>query len=740
MSLDAAAYQLVFDASPLPMLVADRETMRFLAVNDAACKHYGWTRDELLELTLRDIRPPEDVPGFELLFRGSKNPRYTRTSRHRRKDGRILDVTLHLSRVMVAGREATLLVVHDLSGVAEAERRFQLLVEKSVEGISMTSADGAVVYMSPGGQRMLGYEHGELIGKPSYSKTHPDDMASFPEPGATRHVVARVMHRDGTWRWIESSTTNLTHDPAVRGFVSNYRDVTARKQAEEALVASEANFRTLIERIPLAMLVFRGGQIVYVNPAAVAMLGYRDASEIVGRPILDFIHPDEREQVTQRMAQAEATGGTPHGVGRMLRSDGSTIFVEGRGMRLDFDGQPSTVAVASDVTERHAVLARMALADRMLSVGTLAAGVAHEINNPLAYISSNLEVLQSELPNVQLSGASRLDAATLAELVSDALEGVSRVSKIVGNLRSLARPGHESRGPVDVLEVLATAIKMSHNELRHRARLVQDHEPDLPLVEADASRLGQVLLNLLLNAAQAIPEGRAEHNEIRVAARRGGDGRRIHVAIRDTGAGIAPAHLQRIFDPFFTTKPQGGGVGLGLSISHQLVHAMGGEILVESVQGQGSTFTVTLPIAASQRETASPGRELPAQHGVRALLVDDEESVGRALALLLAPETEVIAVTRADEALARIRRGERYDVILCDLMMPDVGGVELYERLATSSPEHASRIVFMTGGAFTPQTREFLDRLGSPYLAKPFSEVQLRLAIQRVLDAHGPMP
>jgi nitrogen-specific signal transduction histidine kinase/CheY-like chemotaxis protein len=388
------------------------------------------------------------------------------------------------------------------------------------------------------------------------------------------------------------------------------------------------------------------------------------------------------------------------------------------------------VVIARDVTERNDMFARMALADRMLSVGTLAAGVAHEINNPLAYVATNLETISHELPFIQVKRGSRLTDSALQAFVADACEGVTRMSAIVKDLRSLARPDEEVRGPVDIVAVLASSIKMTHNELRHRARVVTSFGGELPAVEADPSRLGQVFLNLLLNAAQAIPEGHADRNEIRIVTSTIGDS--VRIDITDTGAGIAPKVLRRIFDPFFTTKPHGHGMGLGLSISHQIVRSLGGDITVASSPGRGSTFTVTLPIATpvSVVEVAAGGTREHA--GGRILLIDDEPALGRSLTVLLAPETEVIAVTRADDALARLQRGEQFDAILCDLMMPEVSGMELFDELAREVPAYSERVIFMTGGAFTPQARAFLTRLDRPHLEKPFSEAQLRDAIHRV--------
>jgi len=416
----------------------------------------------------------------------------------------------------------------------------------------------------------------------------------------------------------------------------------------------------------------------------------------------------------------------------MMRADGSVIVFEGEGVCADFDGQPCNVVIGHDVTERDTMFARMALADRMLTVGTLAAGVGHEINNPLAYVTSSLELLAAELPNLQLAPGSRLSDASLRTLVSDACDGVSRVSTIVRDLRSLSRPEDEARGAVDVASVLAASVKMAHNELRHRARVIESYE-SVPPVAADASRLGQVFLNLLLNAAQAIPEGHAEQNAITIRAGLAPGG--VRVDISDTGSGISPAIIGRIFDPFFTTKAPGIGTGLGLSISHQIIRSMDGDITVDSQAGRGSTFTVTLPVASTPQQAATPDAPPPRLQVRRILLIDDEAAVGRALEALLAPETEVISEQRAGDALARLANGERFDVIVCDLMMPEISGIELYAHLAEVAPDCRGRIIFMTGGAFTPDAREFLDRLDRPHLEKPFSELQLRRAIDGIFAA-----
>ena len=417
----------------------------------------------------------------------------------------------------------------------------------------------------------------------------------------------------------------------------------------------------------------------------------------------------------------------------MMRRDGSMVSVEGNAVLLDFDGEPTHVVLAHDVTERRALFTRMAVADRMLSVGTLAAGVAHEINNPLSYVSANLQILAVELPKLLYGdGALRYSGEELESVLADAQEGAARVSAIVRDLRALARPEDNTTGSVDVLHVLAQSIKMTSNELRHRARVSQSYA-EVPPVRANPSRLGQVFLNLLVNAAHAIEDGRAEANEIRVRVH--ADAERVYVEIEDTGVGIPASVLPRIFDPFFTTKPAGVGIGLGLSICDRIVESFGGSITVTSKLGFGSTFRVALPIAAQMPLALVTEPAMPSLARSRILMIDDEAAVGRSIRLLLSPDHEVVNVTRALDGLAQLEAGQTFDMILCDVMMPEMSGIELFAQLQARFPSYTQRTVFMTGGAFTSQAREALESLGTPRLEKPFSETQLRTMIALVTSS-----
>jgi len=722
---------ILFDRFPRPCMIFEDGTLAILEVNDAVCARYGYSREELTRMSLRDIRPPEDIAHLEMMVAERKRTPgdYRRISRHRAKSGEVFNVEVDLTR-LEGGR--TLCVISDLTSVGEAELRYRLLVEASTAGLAIVAADRQMTYMNPTGERILGKRD---LGHDTNLNVHPDDVAKlvYNPPGETRNYTIRVLHGDGTYRWIEVSSKNLTTDPIVRGHLTAFRDVTERVEAEEALQRSEANFRMLLERSPTLTLVHRDAKALYVNRALVDRLGFSDASELVGTNTLDRVHPDDRAAVVQRIAETMA--GTPNEPleVRLIHRDGSFVIVEALGVTLVFDGQPAIVVFCRDITERKEMYARMAVADRMVSVGTLAAGVAHEINNPLAYVMGNLELLARELPFV-LANSSRLPPSELYAIVADAREGAIRVSTIVRELRALSRTDESSKGPIAIEPVLASCLKMVGNELRHRARLVQEIASGLPPVDGNASRLGQVFLNLLVNAAHAIPEGRVDANSIRLHAF--AEDRSVVVEIADTGVGIPPHVIGRIFDPFFTTKPIGQGTGLGLAISHEIVRALGGSISVESALGVGTTFRVVLPAA----ERSAPIVDLAAtpQRGaarLRVLLVDDEVAVGRAITALLSSDFEVTHFSCAADALACLANGDRYDIVLCDLMMPEMSGIELFVELRERHPALARKVVFLTGGAFTEQARDFLSRTEHPPLEKPFTEATLRAAIDRVTSA-----
>ncbi len=507
-----------------------------------------------------------------------------------------------------------------------------------------------------------------------------------------------------------------------------------RQRVADALRESEQRYRSVVDT--LNEVIFQtdtAGRLTFLSASFVTVTG-QALGDSLGRELASFVHPDDRARYVEGTRALLA--GAPAGCNlelRVLRRDGSHRWI-------DLNARPTADAAGAiagisgmftDVTERKQLEAQLLVSDRMASMGTLVAGVAHEINNPLASVMLNIDYITRELGLLATRSGAVAGTDRLLESLRAASEGAERVRDIVRNLKIFSR-GDERKRPVDVHHVLDSTIRMAQNEMRHRARLTREYG-EVPLVIANEASLGQVFLNLLINAAHAIPEGSFDTNEIRVTTSTDREGRAV-IEVRDTGVGIAPDVMSRIFDPFFTTKPIGLGTGLGLSICHRLVTGLGGEITVESVVGTGSRFRVTVPGAPRARQhTRAGAAPVPAVRSASILVVDDEPIIGEAVRRMLSPHHSVTMLTSGDEALRLIVAGERFDVILCDVMMPEMSGMRLHEELARLSPELARRMIFITGGAFTPWARTFLERVPNPIVEKPFDLKVLAATIRDAL-------
>lgn len=377
--------------------------------------------------------------------------------------------------------------------------------------------------------------------------------------------------------------------------------------------------------------------------------------------------------------------------------------------------------------------ARLGQTERLASLGMLAAGVGHEINNPLAYVLGNLELALTEMDKAAASPAALRE---VREALCEAKGGAEQIRRIVRDLRTFSRTGPERREAVDLRRALELAINMSWNELRHRGRLVKVLG-DAPLVEADESRLGQVFVNLLVNAAHALDERNIERNVVRLELGKDARGWAV-VEVHDNGRGIADADLPRLFEPFFTTRAEEGGTGLGLAMAMETVRRYGGEIQVQSTVRVGSVFRVFLAPWTSravtpQPSTAPPPTATPPRG--RVLIVEDDPSLVRLIQRTVCREHDSLVASSAQAALDLLAQDDVFDVILCDLMMPGMTGMDLYRRVKERSPLVAQRFAFMTGGAFSPGAQKFLDEVEVPRFEKPFDHNNVRALIHERVAA-----
>jgi len=384
---------------------------------------------------------------------------------------------------------------------------------------------------------------------------------------------------------------------------------------------------------------------------------------------------------------------------------------------------------------------RWSSAERMASLGRLAAGVAHEINNPLAYVLGSIELLERGLAEI---GSLHPEAARTGEIINDAeaalsnaKDGVERIRSIVKDLTTFSRAVPDSRRPVEIEAVLESTLNLAWNELRHRVRVVKDFA-GVPELLGDEGRLAQVFLNLILNASQAIPDGRQGVLRISTTSKAG----QVSVSVEDDGVGIAQEDLPYVFEPFFTPQTGWGrgpreqrdaAAGLGLAICRNVVTALGGTITVTSAPDAGTRFTVTLQAAeapgASAEGNQARNRER-VNSRARILIIDDEPLLGQTLRFAFQDKHDVEVASSGREALERLGADVAFDLVLCDLMMPDVSGEHVYRAVSERAPGLLPRFVFMTGGAFTERAQEFLAQFAGRQLEKPFNidEVELLLS------------
>jgi PAS domain S-box-containing protein len=594
-----------------------------------------------------------------------------------------------------------------------------------------------VVYMSDVGIEILGHPKDQIVGGLARGFLTPEEQAlrqPAPQPVPAQHRASRtietaVVRGDGRHVPVEVTLAPITLD-GESIIVIFFRDITQRRAALESVRRSQERFRLLFELAPDAVWVNDGARLVYVNPGAVKMLGYDTVDEVLAIDPRRIVHPDDHEAMTSRTREMMRTGqALPSYEYRTCRKDGTVLVTEVQSMPIEWDGHKALLGVARDVTARKEMEARLARSERLAALGTLLAGIVHELNNPLAYTLLGIDQALAQLERIPFSP----ELGALGELLREVRGGTQRVASIVGQLRSTSQPDATDRDAIDLREVIHTALRVAGNEIRHRARLITELA-EVPRISGSASRLEQVLLNLLVNAAQSFVAAGAD-NEIRLRLQAGA-GDIVVVEVSDNGAGIPAEVLPRIFDPFFTTKAVGVGMGLGLSICHNIVTAHGGTLDVHSTPGQGTRFRLTLPVrsgrsaAGPAADTAAPTAASPRRR--RVLIVDDEAPLAAMLGRMLEDDFELEIASNAQSALEVLRGGPaKFDIVLCDLMMPQMNGMDFFRAVSELLPDLSERFIFMTGGAFTPWAAEFLASSRRPCLEKPFDYRTLRAMLEK---------
>ena len=475
-------------------------------------------------------------------------------------------------------------------------------------------------------------------------------------------------------------------------------------------------------------------KVVYANTAALNLSRVGNAS-LEGRLYLELVHVDDSPQVAEWLSRIAGGMRLPPFECRMNQPDGHTRLFELTGIAFKIVDD-ALVAFGRDVTERKRSEASLLQADRLTSLGMLAGGMAHSLNNPLTYVLLNLDHLAKKLP--QIAGDSTQIADALARL-TEAREGAERMANTVKRMRNLARTDDSETRAIDLTSVLESVVEIVGNELHHRGRLITEFSV-VPTLIANESRIEQVCLGVVLFAARMLPEDTAKTNRIRLSVYPD-DRQYAIVQLVCEGVNLDEHQLSTLFEPF-APSDEARTAGFGLNICQGLVEQLGGQIQAESIPGTGLSLTITLPCTRHSYTTEPPPSSTqqssnPPTNGAgsaKVLVIDDDPGVGRALRLMLEDEHDVICYTSPREALRKLLQDQDFDLIFCDLMMPELTGMDIFQVLRFNRPGYETRLVFMTGGAFTASAKRFLALVPNARIEKPFNLKALQRMVQRSIS------
>jgi two-component system cell cycle sensor histidine kinase/response regulator CckA len=753
MTKTAVNFRTLFINHPEPMWVYDLKTLHCIEVNDAAIEHYGYSRDEFLRTLLTDIHPPEDVPDLSKdVARTRVREQHSGEWRHLHKDGRLIDVEVIYHGLSFGGPEAQMVVVHDITkqrqaeqALRQAERKYRLIFEEAIVGMYQSTPDGHLLSANPAMARMFGFDSpGELMASITNTQSQPyvdprrreEFEHLLREQGVVKHFELQVQRKDGSKVWLWTNAQAVREGNTIVRYEGIFEDISDRKLLEDQLRQARQKYCDIVENAVVG--IFQStpeGRYISVNPAMANMLGYDSPQDLVAS-ITDitrqvYVDSKPREEF-KRLAREQ--GVAPSFECQAYRKDGSKMWVcaniraiSKAGVVVRYEG------TNEDVTQRKLLEDQLRQAQKMEAVGQLAGGIAHDFNNTLSIITGYSDLLQMKLPvgdpahkhAKEISKAGHRAGALIRQLLAFSRKQV--IQPVVLDLNAATREFE----------------KMMHHLIAEDIEITFKRSPDLGRVKMDPGQVEQILMNLAVNARDAMPQGgslcietaNVELDE--TYARQNvnvSPGPYVMMSISDTGCGMDEKTQLHIFEPFFTTKEVGKGTGLGLSTVYGIVKQNAGHIRTYSALGEGTQFRLYLPRLGDGAKLSLPPEAFETIHlGTETVLIVEDEEPLRMLARVCL-ESNGYSVLDAPNAPAALelakKHGGRIDLLLTDVVMPGMSGRELAKRLTA---HHGVKVLYMSGYNNVLIDHDCILDRDAVLLEKPFTLGSLLSKVSAVL-------
>lgn len=743
-------YHKLFDAITDPLFVYDRETLRYLAVNEAAVAKYGYSYDEFMEMTIKDIRPEEDVPGLLDMLKNSGTAIESRGIwRHRKKSGEIIEVDIFAYGLTFSGRPACVVQACDVTekrrAEAEAARNSELLqavVNGTPDIVYIKDLKGKYLLFNEAAARYVGKSVIDVLGKDDTELFSPEDARHVMESDRLvieteqNHAVEDVLDTaQGLCVFQSIKVPYRNANGKVIGVIGISRDVTESKKIEKTLHLRDR----AIEAVSQGILITDPNQpdnpIIYVSNGFERMTGYSEEN-VLGKNCRFLQGRETNPETVTELRDAVLNGRGCQVEILNYRQDGTEFWnhltispvLDNQGKLTHF------VGVQTDVTEKRQLEAQFRQAQKMEAFGQLAGGVAHDFNNLLTIISGYSEVILSKIPSAD-------PLRDLAEAIHEAGESATALTS---QLLAFSRKTILAPKVLNVNTIVSQTEKMLKRLIGEDIVLVTALCPQAHLVRVDPGHLGQVLMNLAVNARDAMPKGgkmtietanvtldqshTAMHSEAE-------PGSYVMLTVSDTGSGISDEVKARIFEPFFTTKGVGAGTGLGLAVVHGIIKQSDGLIEVDSKVGAGTTFKIYFPAVKDQPEAEKADTPRQARSGDETILLVEDDSGVRTLTtrILKMNGYKVLSARHGEEALEiAAEQGNNISLLISDVVMPGMGGVELTKTLLTRFPK--IKVLFLSGYTNDAVVRHGILHDEVAFLQKPFSPGALADKIRAILD------